>query len=115
MKLIVAGGREFKDYQLLKKTLDSVKSDITEIVSGNASGADSLGEKYAKETGVDIIIMPANWTKHKRSAGYIRNQKMAKYADALVAFWDQKSSGTKHMIDLAKSNNLKVWVVNYDS
>ena len=39
---------------------------------------------------------------------------MAKYADALIAFWDNKSKGTKHMIELAKRYGLKVKVVIFN-
>ena len=49
----------------------------------------------------------------KGIAGYLRNKQMAEYADALIAFWDGESKGTKHMIDLAKKNGLKVRIVNY--
>ena len=76
MKIIIAGGRTFNDYDLLSKSCDKAFSRLTdiEIVSGTANGAD-------------------------------------KYADALIAFWDGKSKGTGHMIDLAKKYELKVKVV----
>ena len=112
MKLIVAGGRDFSDKEKLYFELDSIEG-ITEIVSGNAKGADELGEKYAKERGIPVKLFPADWTKHGRAAGPIRNEEMAKYADALIAFWDGKSRGTKSMINLARENNLNVMIVNY--
>ncbi|WP_276914036.1 DNA cytosine methyltransferase [Aneurinibacillus aneurinilyticus] len=56
----------------------------------------------------------ADWDKYGNSAGYIRNREMAQSADALMAFWDGKSPGTKHMIDLAKEYGLSVIVVRYD-
>ena len=52
MKLIVAGGRDFTDYKLLKETLDGFQQEygnITEVVSGTAKGVDKLGEQYANE------------------------------------------------------------------
>ena len=81
-----------------------------EIVSGTANGADKLGEKYANDNGYPIKQFSANWDKYGKSAGYKRNAQMADYADTLIAFWDGKSRGTKHMIDLAKRGNLKVKV-----
>ena len=51
-RVIVAGGRDFGDYQLLRKTLDNLLCNITEeivVVCGQAKGADTLGEQYAKE------------------------------------------------------------------
>jgi hypothetical protein len=112
VKIIIAGGRTFNNYNLLSESCDkalSLQKEI-EIVSGTANGADKLGEKYAKEKGYSLKQFPADWNKHKKAAGYIRNEEMAKYADALIAFWDGKSKGTKHMIDLAKQYNLKVKV-----
>mgnify|MGYP003533449592 CR=1 FL=1 len=114
-KVIVAGGRDFNDYSLLKEKLESLlknKNEI-EIVSGKARGADSLGEQYANEKGYPINSHPANWDEYGKSAGYIRNKEMAEYADALVAFWDGKSRGTKHMIDLAENKGLLVRVIYY--
>ena len=124
-KVIIAGGRDFKNYSLLKAkcnlllmnalSFDSVgrlKEEL-EIVSGTANGADKLGEKYAKESGASLKQFPADWDKHGKSAGYIRNKEMAKYSTHLIAFWDGKSKGTKHMIDLAKEEGLKVRIVNY--
>ena len=116
MKVIIAGGRTFNDYDLLYQNCDKVlriKNEI-EIVSGTANGADKLGERYAKEKGYPIKQFPANWDKYGKSAGYKRNEEMAKYADGLIACWDGKSKGTKHMSDLAKQYELKVKVFIYD-
>jgi hypothetical protein len=114
-KVIVAGGRDFSDYDLLKSKLDNllVDRDPVEIVSGTARGADKLGEFYAKRTQLAVALFPANWDLYGKSAGYRRNEEMAEYADALVAFWDGKSRGTKHMIDLANKSGIQVRVVNY--
>ena len=115
-KVIIAGGRDFKDYDLLKTKLNKILSNINTqivIVSGKARGADSLGERYANEMEYKIAEFPANWDKYGKRAGYIRNEEMAKYADACVCFWDGKSKGTKHMIDLADKHNLKLRVIRY--
>jgi len=114
-KVIVAGGRDFADYDLLKSKLDNllVNRDPVEIVSGTARGADKLGEFYAKRSQLAVALFPADWDLYGKSAGYKRNAQMADDADALVAFWDGKSRGTMHMINLAKSAGLQVRVVNY--
>ena len=115
MKVIIAGGRTFDNYAMLCESCDrtlSLQSEI-EIVSGTANGADKLGERYAIERGFTVKQFPADWDKHGKSAGYKRNEEMAQYADALIAFWDGKSKGTKHMIDLANLYKLKVKVVNF--
>ena len=113
IKVIIAGGREFKDYKLLCKICDLKlrNKDDVEIVSGTARGTDQLGEKYAKERKYILKEFPANWDEFGKSAGYIRNKQMAEYADALICFWDGKSKGTKHMIDLARKYNLKIRIV----
>jgi len=110
MKVIIAGGRDFNDYNKLFQFCDKIlsKQREIEIVSGTANGADKLGEKYANDNGFSIKQFPADWKKFGKSAGYKRNAEMAEYGDALIAFWDGKSRGTKHMIDLAKRAELKV-------
>ena len=116
MKIIIAGGRDFKSYELLKYKCDIILKNVKtpiEIVSGKAKGADFLGETYAIEKGYEISYFPAGWEKHGKSAGVIRNEQMANYADALIAFWDGKSRGTKNMIELAKKNNLAVKIIYY--
>lgn len=115
VKIIIAGGRDFRNYSLLSATLNEIIKDPKEtiIVSGGANGADTLGEAYAKENNIDLMIFPADWDTYGRSAGYIRNAEMAKFSDILIAFWDQESSGTKHMIQLAKTNGIKGKVVFY--
>ena len=115
-KLIVAGSRSFSDYALLSEALDQLLSDVEdeiEIVSGTASGADRLGERYALEHNYHLTKFPADWQRFGRSAGYRRNVDMANYADALAAFWDGSSKGTKHMIDIAKDKQLLVCVINF--
>ena len=114
-KVIVAGTRYFNDYNLMRTKLDCFLKNLTnvEIVSGAARGADTLGERYAKEHNMQIKQFPADWDKYGKRAGYIRNSQMADYADYLVAFWDGKSRGTLLMINLAKEKGLKIKVVNY--
>lgn len=115
-RVIIAGSRSFDDYDMLVKTMDMVLQNITDeiqIVCGMAAGADTLGERYAKERGYKIAYFPADWKKYGRAAGFNRNVEMAKNADALVAFWDGKSKGTKHMLDIAKRYGLRVRLKPY--
>ena len=117
-RLIVNGSRTFDDYALLEKKLDAIISDLedVEIVSGHARGADSLGERYAKEHGIPCKVMPAEWKKYGKAAGIIRNQQMIDYAKEeiplLVTFWDGKSHGTKHTIEKAMKDGIQV-VIGY--
>lgn len=98
-RVIVAGSRNFNNYQQLKEVLDARKDSIKEIVSGCAKGADILGETWAIKNEIPIKKFPADWQANGAAAGYIRNHAMGDYADELIAFWDGKSSGTCDMID----------------
>ena len=115
-RVIIAGSRDFSDYALLKRTMDTLLSNIKEditVVCGKARGADTLGEQYAKERGYAVAYFPADWDKYGKAAGFIRNEQMAQNADALVVFWDGKSRGTKNMIELAAKYKLKVRIKKY--
>lgn len=99
MKLCVFGSRDFADYPLLKSKLDAIHSEmsITEIVSGKANGADSLGEKWAKENRVKIAEFPADWDGLGKKAGPIRNEQMAQYCDRGAGFSINQSRGSANM------------------
>lgn len=117
-KVIIAGGRKFNDYNLLKNKLDTIlaekrKTHQIYIISGMAKGADTLGERYANENDFIVLGFPAEWNLYGKSAGIRRNEEMAKVGDALIAFWDGESPGTKHMIETAKDKRLLVRVIKY--
>ena len=114
MKVIIAGSRNFKDFQKLKKECDQFFQDQKniEIVSGcHYKGADKLGIQYVIEKGFNLIKFPAEWNKLGKAAGPKRNKEMAMFADALIAFWDVRSRGTQNMMQLAKQKGLMVKVV----
>ena len=110
MKTIIAGSRNIKNISIIYQTVYESGFDITEVVSGTARGVDKLGEQWATENNIPIKRMPANWNLYGKSAGPIRNNEMADYADALIAIWDGKSKGTKWMIDVANKRGLMVYV-----
>lgn len=112
--IIVCGGRHFENYALLCKTLaENFGNDIEEIVSGHCVGADTLGEKWAKEHGVACKIFPAEWKRYGKKAGPMRNKQMVDYVDgfakkAVVAFTSSNSVGTRNTIALAKRKGISV-------
>ena len=117
-KIIIAGGRDFMGDNLLKEKVNKILQEkrVTHkivIISGCARGADTLGVRYASENIFDVDKYPADWDKYGKKAGYMRNVEMAENADALIAFWDGKSKGTKHMIDIATERNLPIRVIRY--
>lgn len=110
MKTIIAGSRSITNINILQQALEKIDWKITEVVSGGARGADYLGEVYARDFGIPIKRFLAEWNRYGKSAGYKRNLEMAQYSDALIALWDGESRGTKHMIDLANTNHLKILI-----
>lgn len=112
-KLIVAGGREFNDYNKLREDIESLNISDLEIVCGKARGADSLGERYARENNLVLHEFPAKWDSLGKRAGFVRNSEMADFADGCICFWDAKSRGTKHMIDLARKKGIDITIKLY--
>lgn len=118
-KVIIAGTRDFVDYQLLRQKCDNILSHKVHnfnivVVSGTARGADRLGERYARERGFQIERYPADWNRDGNAAGPIRNALMTDNAEALIAFWDGQSAGTKNMIWTARNKGLAVRVIKYN-
>lgn len=141
VRIIVAGGRDFDDYETLKNSVLRILSDLNkreivlisrgsddnhdkliEWLSGTADGADTLGERFAEEYGYEVKRFPAKWMqdgKYNKYAGFERNKKMAIYASeegnygVLIAFWDGESKGTLNMIDNAIKYKMEIHVIKY--
>mgnify|MGYP006302249621 CR=1 FL=1 len=119
MRLIVAGSRDFKDYELLEReVLKFIKKhkevdESVEVISGRARGADKLGEVFADKFGLKKHIKPADWDKHGRAAGFIRNREMVSEATHCICFWDRKSSGTKNTIQLSEEKGIPLCVIEF--
>lgn len=116
MKLIVAGGRDFSEVEMGNEAIAKCVrgNNVTEIVCGKAKGGDTVGENWAIANNLEVSEFPANWKLYKNGAGPKRNAKMGDYADILLAFWDGKSTGTKHMIDYMRKLKKPVMVVLYN-
>lgn len=115
-RIVVAGCRNFNDYEKAEKyisiCISSMKTKYELIfLSGGCQGADLLGERYAKENGYKIERYPADWIKFGKSAGPKRNRKMAEAADFVICFWDNKSKGTKSMIECTKKLNKPLKII----
>lgn len=111
MRLIIAGSRNIDIcYEDMYEYMPSDWEGL-ELVSGMAKGPDWEAVRLAGVHNLPCHMFPADWDKHGRAAGIIRNKQMGDFADELLAFWDGKSRGTKHMIDYMTSLNKPVKVV----
>lgn len=114
MTILICGGRDFADYNLFTAKLCNYQEAMSSIISGGASGADSLAERYAANWATPIRVIKPDWKKDGKAAGFIRNQKMIDMKpDAVIAFWDGKSRGTADTINRAKKAKITTLIVYY--
>lgn len=111
MRVLVCGGRDFTNYELMKETLNAL--DVTELIHGAARGADTCAERFGREQGIPVHSFPAQWSKHGRSAGAIRNIQMVVEGKPglVVAFPTPRSRGTRHAIETARKYGIECIVV----
>lgn len=110
MKTIIAGCRDISDFLAVETAANESHFDITEVVSGGADGVDTNAIDWAIKRGIPYRVFEADWKKHGKAAGPIRNGQMAKYAEALVLVWDGESRGSFDMLKQAFENKLKIFV-----
>jgi len=101
LKVVIAGSRQVEDYNLVVLAVARSGFPIGEIVSGTARGADRLGEQYARRHAIPLCQFPADWERHGKAAGIIRNRQMVEYADAVIVLWDGQSRGSANTIQVA--------------
>jgi len=115
-KLAIVGSRSFLNYDLLRNAIDAIRityPNINLIISGGATGADKLGERYAQQNRISTKIYLPNWKDNGKAAGVIRNKDIICNADVVVAFWDGKSKGTSDSINKAQNYNKLLYIVNF--
>lgn len=104
MKIAIVGSRNWPVPEMIQSYIQTLPKD-TVVVSGHAGGADRMAESFAREAGLQVISIPADWNKHGRKAGFLRNTEIVNTCDKLVAFWDGQSKGTKDSIRKAIEQN----------
>ena len=114
MKTIICGSRGLTDNQYFTDCMYSYALNITDILSGMASGPDTQALAWAKKNKINTIEYPADWSRHGKKAGILRNIEMAGDAEACIAFWDGKSKGTLQMFRYAADKGLYVKVFLYE-
>lgn len=110
MKVIIAGTRTITDRSMVEQAIRDSNFLITEVVCGSAPGVDTIGFDWAWENGIPVKSFPADWRKHGKAAGPIRNKAMSEYADALILVWDGKSRGSENMLLHAQQRGLPVFI-----
>jgi len=113
-KVAVIGSRGYSDYQHFTGWIKHYTANLNPcfVSGGCATGADNLIEMYAHDKGLPILIFYPDYNRHQRRAPLERNKLIIEAADVLIAFWDGKSTGTAHTIELAKKKGIQIRIVN---
>lgn len=115
MRILVCGSREFADPFGVSLSIDAGIADLPdgcEILHGGARGADAIAGEAAKRHGHTVRVFRADWKKHGKRAGIIRNlQMLDENPDAVIAYWNGKSTGTAHTILEASRRGIPVKVI----
>lgn len=107
MKLAIIGSRNLQINNIEQYITDAV----TEIVSGGAKGIDSCAAEFALSKGIAFKEFLPDYKKHGKAAPVIRNKEIVNYSDAILAFWDGKSRGTKNVIDYCNKTGTPLRVI----
>lgn len=100
-RIAVVGSRDFKSQYAVERLVYLMPQTWT-VVTGGARGVDKWAEQTARHYLRDVVVYEPDWKKYGKSAGFIRNNEIVRDCDVVVAFWDGKSKGTKHSIQLAR-------------
>lgn len=110
MRVLVCGGRDFKDWDRLEDILDALnqESAIEVLIHGCAKGADSLAEAWAILNSIPAVGMAADWKTHGKAAGHIRNSLMLSEGkpDLVIAF--PGGAGTANMVMQSRKAGIEV-------
>ncbi|MBR7161812.1 MAG: hypothetical protein IKD07_05295 [Clostridia bacterium] len=107
MKLLIAGSRSIKEYDLEKH----IPEGTTLIISGGASGIDDLAEKYADRKRLSKLIIRPQYNIYGRAAPLKRNEKMLELCDMALIIWDGYSRGTEYTLRYAEKLGKKVILI----
>jgi predicted Rossmann fold nucleotide-binding protein DprA/Smf involved in DNA uptake len=111
VKLAIVGSRDFADRDMMDRALETLQPLISEVISGGAAGADTLGERWAEARGIPVrVFHPA---QRNKNAFHHRNRLIVEACDALIAFWNGHSTGTRYTIDYARQLNRPVTIVRF--
>jgi hypothetical protein len=110
MKVLVCGSREWDDYEAVAIQLGRFPEG-TDVIHGNARGADRIAAKIAVHLGHRVRAVPANWQTEGKRAGILRKLRLLdEQPDLVIAFQVNGSRGTQHTIDEARKRGIPVEV-----
>lgn len=109
--ILICGGRDYTDYHTFTTKMEEISGKISgpiTVISGGARGADTLAIRWANDYGHKLEVYVADWDRHKKAAGILRNIQMLKEGepDLVVAF--PGGRGTAHMIGISEKAGIKV-------
>ena len=107
MKVLIVGSRSIRDFDLSPHVPEGVEV----VISGGATGVDTLAEEYADRNRISKMILRPDYARYGRGAPLKRNEEMVDLADAVLVVWDGVSRGTKYTIDYAEKQGKKVVLV----
>jgi hypothetical protein len=118
MKVLCCGDRNWTCWKTIWSTLRPL-GPLTEVVEGEARGADKMSRYVAEKLGYPVHKHPAAWDIHGKAAGVIRNQEMLDNhpdIELVLAFHDnlEASKGTKDMVSRARAKGIPVNVIISD-
>lgn len=107
MKLLIAGSRSIREYDLSLYIPHAVDT----IISGGAEGIDRLAEVYADEHKLSKYVIRPQYARYGRAAPLKRNQEMVDMADAVLVIWDGQSKGSRFTVEYAKKQNKPLFLI----
>jgi hypothetical protein len=111
MKLLIAGSRTIKDFDLSPYITD----DVDTILTSGAKGIDTIAEQYAKEHGLDLVVIKPQYDLYGKGAPIVRNKTLAENCDKALIIWDGTSKGTKFTADYVQKLGKPLSLITYNA
>jgi len=110
MRVGIVGSRGYIDPEGVREFVNSLPTN-TVVVSGGAGGPDKWAARFAHERGLEVCVHYAAWDTYGKAAGPMRNARLVRDVDKLIAFWDGESRGTSDVVAKAEAAGKPVTVI----